>query len=217
MVGGKWLTAQLWDLYIKKNHPHSDSSLVYAVMFHHAVSYDPTLRHVELHGRVNGKGVYHHFMTGNNKFTLHFYQARQKGEDMNGHKFNTGFFGRSASTIPLPISLASNWNLKTVMTKVIPNMVGTQTPTSKKATMMVIRKWPIMMYKLLIFLVMMRRKALCPRVKSRMLCPNYFIFRHFQKGQVYIIFPLEKPSRFFQMSTKMWLVQSRSEWILIFL
>ena len=38
LVWGKWLTAQMWDRYIKRNHPLLDASLVDAVMLHHAVS-----------------------------------------------------------------------------------------------------------------------------------------------------------------------------------
>ena len=64
MVRGKRLTAHMWDRYIKKNHPLSNSSLVDSVMLHHAASYDPTLPHLDLNGKVNGEGVYHHFVTG---------------------------------------------------------------------------------------------------------------------------------------------------------
>ena len=38
LVRVKWLTAQVWDRYINKTHPISDSSLVDAVMLHHDVS-----------------------------------------------------------------------------------------------------------------------------------------------------------------------------------
>ena len=38
LVRGRWLTAQVWDRYINKNHPLSDDSRVDAVMLHHAVS-----------------------------------------------------------------------------------------------------------------------------------------------------------------------------------
>ena len=64
--------------------------------------------------------------------TIHFYQVSKKGEARNDHKVKTGFFGISGSTIPLPRSLTWKHSFKTVMTKVIPTMIGTQTPTSKK-------------------------------------------------------------------------------------
>ena len=73
MVWGKWLTAQMWARYINKNHTLSYSSRVDAVILHHVISYDPTLRHVDLDGKVNGEGVYHHFLTGNDMSTLHCY------------------------------------------------------------------------------------------------------------------------------------------------
>ena len=82
----------MWDRYINKNHPISDSSLVSDVMLHHAVSYDPTLRHVDLDIKVNGKGNYHHFVTGKNTSTLHRYQVCKKGEASNDKKFRTGCF-----------------------------------------------------------------------------------------------------------------------------
>ena len=41
-----------------------------AVMLHHDVSYDMTLRHVDLYVKVNYEGVYHHFVTGKNTSTL---------------------------------------------------------------------------------------------------------------------------------------------------
>ena len=70
------------------------------------MSYDPTLRHVELDGNVNGEGVYHHFATGDDNSTLHGYQVLKKGEARNDHKAKTICFGISASTMPLPRSLA---------------------------------------------------------------------------------------------------------------
>ena len=42
--------------------------------------------------------------------------------------------------------------------KVIPKMIGTKTPTSNKAAMMVIGKYPRLIYKLLIFLGMINHK-----------------------------------------------------------
>ena len=84
LVRDKWLTAQMWARYINKNHPLSDSSLFDAVMLNHAVSHDLTLRHLDLNGKVNDKGVHHHFMS-----TLHCYQVRKKGEARNDHKVNT--------------------------------------------------------------------------------------------------------------------------------
>ena len=64
MVWGKLLKAQMWDHYINKNNHISDSSLVDAMMLYHDVSYDPTICHIDLYGKVNDDGVYHHFMTG---------------------------------------------------------------------------------------------------------------------------------------------------------
>ena len=61
------------------------------------MSYDLTPRHVDLYGRVNGKGVYCHFVTGNNTSNLHFYQFCKKGETGNYHKVNTGYFCISTS------------------------------------------------------------------------------------------------------------------------
>ena len=145
MVWGKWLMDQMWDRYIIKNHHISDSSLVDAIMLNHAVPYDPTLRHVDLDVKVNCEGVYHYFGTGNNTSTLHCYQVHKKGEARNDHKAKTGFFCISASIISLPIILTWKRSFKAVMTKVIPNMIGPQTPTSKKAVMMVMGKWPSLM------------------------------------------------------------------------
>ena len=73
MVLGKWLTDQMCSCYIKKNHPISDSSLVDAVMLHHAVSYDPTLRQLDLSGKVIDVGVYQFVFTGKNNSNLHCY------------------------------------------------------------------------------------------------------------------------------------------------
>ena len=70
MVRGEWLTAYVWARYINKNHPLSYTSHVDAVMLYHAVPYDLTQRHLEVNGKVNDEGVYHHFMTGNNISTL---------------------------------------------------------------------------------------------------------------------------------------------------
>ena len=79
MVQGKLLTAQMWACYINKNHLLSDYPLVDAGMLQHAVSYYPTLRHLDLNGKVNDEGVYHNFVTDNNRSTLHCYQVRKKG------------------------------------------------------------------------------------------------------------------------------------------
>ena len=49
-------------------------------------------------------------------------------------------FGLIASTIPLPIILTWKHSLKEVMKKVIPKVIIKQTPTSKKAEMVVIVK-----------------------------------------------------------------------------
>ena len=92
MVWGKWLTDQMWARYINNNHPFSDSSLVDAVMLHHAVSYDPNLRHVHLYGMLDDEGVYHNFVTGNNTSTLHFYQVWEKGGSINDQKVKIGYF-----------------------------------------------------------------------------------------------------------------------------
>ena len=91
-VWGKRLTAQMWALYINRNHPLSDYPLVDAVMLHHAVSYDWNPQNLDLSEKVNDEGVYHHFLTGNNMSTLHFYQVCKKGGVSNDHKLKTGCF-----------------------------------------------------------------------------------------------------------------------------
>ena len=105
MVWGKWLTDQMWARYINNNHPFSDSSLVDAVMLHHAVSYDPTLRNLYLNGTLIDEGIYHHFLTGKNillSTDIRFKQRARQGMTM---KWKHDIFGLIASTIPLPISL----------------------------------------------------------------------------------------------------------------
>ena len=92
LVWGKCFTYQMWARYIKNNHPLSDSSLVEAAMLNHALSYDTTLRHIDLHGKMNDKGVYHHYLTGKNTSTIHCYHVRKKGEARYDHKFKTGWF-----------------------------------------------------------------------------------------------------------------------------
>ena len=89
MVQGKWLTAQMWGRYINKNHPPSDYSLVGAMMLHHYMSYDPTLRHLELSVKLNNQGVYNHFLAGNNISTLYCYQIFKNYDEDNYHKANT--------------------------------------------------------------------------------------------------------------------------------
>ena len=61
-------------------------------MLHHAVSYDPTLRHLDLYGNVNDEGAYQTHLTGKYKYTLHFYQVHKKGESRNNHKVKTCCF-----------------------------------------------------------------------------------------------------------------------------
>ena len=92
MVRGKLLTANMKAHYINKNHPISDSPLVDTVMLYYAVSYDPTLRHVDLIGKVNDKGVYHHFLTGNNLSTLQCYQFFKKDKTRYEYNVKTGCF-----------------------------------------------------------------------------------------------------------------------------
>ena len=92
LVRGKWLTAQMWARYIKNNNHLSDAYLVDAVMLHHAVSYDATLPHVELYGNLNFKGVYRHFVTVNDIYTLHCYKVRKNSEARNDQKVKAGFF-----------------------------------------------------------------------------------------------------------------------------
>ena len=41
---------------------------------------------------MNCEGVYHHFATGENISTFHFYQVRQKAEARNYHKVKTEYF-----------------------------------------------------------------------------------------------------------------------------
>ena len=92
LVRGKWLMAEMWACYINKNHLLSVSFLGFYVILYHSVLYDPNLQHLDLHVIMNGKGVYHHFLTGNNTPTLHFYQVRKKDEVMHDHKVKTGCF-----------------------------------------------------------------------------------------------------------------------------
>ena len=92
MVWGKWLMDQMWACYINKNHTLSDYSRVHTVMFHHSVSCDTTLRQINPDGHVNDKGVYHHFLTGNNNYTLHCYHICKTSEARNDHKVKTGCF-----------------------------------------------------------------------------------------------------------------------------
>ena len=61
-------------------------------MLHHAVLYDPTLRNVELDGKVNNEGVYRHVVIGKNTYPLHFYHVRKKFKSRNYHKVNIGYF-----------------------------------------------------------------------------------------------------------------------------
>ena len=86
----KWLTDHMWYCYINKNHIPSDSPLVDAVMLHHTVSYDLTLRHIDIYGKVNDQGVYCHFFIRNNTSTLHCFEVWKKGEAMNYHKVDKG-------------------------------------------------------------------------------------------------------------------------------
>ena len=92
MVRGKWLTAQMWARYINKNHPISSSSNFDSGMLHHAVSYNPTLRHLDINVKLNDKVVYCHSVTVKNKSTLHCYRVRKNGEARNDHKVKTGCF-----------------------------------------------------------------------------------------------------------------------------
>ena len=61
----------MWARYINKNHPLSDSPLVDDVILHYDVSYDPTLRNLDVNGKVNDEGAYNVFVTGHNIHTLH--------------------------------------------------------------------------------------------------------------------------------------------------
>ena len=92
MVRGKWLTDQMWACYINKNRPLSYYFLVGAVMLHHDVSYDPTLRHLDLNGKVNAEGVYHHFVTVKKMSTILFHSVIKRGESINDHKVKAGCF-----------------------------------------------------------------------------------------------------------------------------
>ena len=82
----------MWVRYINNNHPILDSSLVDAVMFHHATLYDPTLQHVYLDGKVNAEVVYNNFVKGNNASNLHWYQVQKKGDARNYNTVKTGCF-----------------------------------------------------------------------------------------------------------------------------
>ena len=61
-------------------------------MLHHAVSYDPTRRHLDLYGKLNDQGIYHYFLTGNNMCTLHFYQVLKTCEARHDYKVKAGWF-----------------------------------------------------------------------------------------------------------------------------
>ena len=61
-------------------------------MLNHAVSYDLTLRYLDLNVKVNDEGVYHHFVTGKNMPTLLCYKVCKKGEVRNEHKGKTCCF-----------------------------------------------------------------------------------------------------------------------------
>ena len=65
----------MWARYINSNHNISYSSFVGTVTLYHAVSYDPTLLHIDLDGKVNEKVLYHLFVTVNNTSTLNCYQV----------------------------------------------------------------------------------------------------------------------------------------------
>ena len=73
----------------QKNYPLSDASLVDSTMLHHSVLYDPTLRHIDLDVKMNDEGVYHHYLTGKNAYTIHFCQVCKKGLARYDHKINT--------------------------------------------------------------------------------------------------------------------------------
>ena len=64
MVQGKCLVAPVWARYSNKSNTITYPSLVDAVLLHHAVLYHPNLRHLDLNGKLNGKGIYHNFLTG---------------------------------------------------------------------------------------------------------------------------------------------------------
>ena len=61
-------------------------------------------------------------------------------------------------------------------------MIGPKKTTPKKAGIMVMVKWPSLMYKLLIVMGIMHYKDFFPIVSRRILFPNYLIFQKFQKG-----------------------------------
>ena len=82
----------MWDHYINNNHILSDYPLVGDTKLHHAVSYDLTLRNLDLYGKVNDEGVYHNFLTGNNMSTLCCYQVCKKCEARNDHKLKAVYF-----------------------------------------------------------------------------------------------------------------------------
>ena len=137
---GKKLKDQMWDHYINRNHHISDYSLVDAMMLHHDVSYDPTICHIDLYGKVNDEGVYHNFMTGKNMSTLHWYQICKKGEARNDHKLKTWFFDIRNYKIPLHRSLAWKCSLNAVIEKFIQNMMGPKKSPSNKLVIVVMGK-----------------------------------------------------------------------------
>ena len=59
----------------QQNNPLSYASLVDAVISYHDISYDPTLQHIEIDGKMNDKSFYHHYSTGRNRPTVHCYQV----------------------------------------------------------------------------------------------------------------------------------------------
>ena len=61
-------------------------------MLRRSVLYDPTLRHKDLDGKINGKGVYHHKMIGNSTYTLHIYQVYNESEASHDTKVKIGCF-----------------------------------------------------------------------------------------------------------------------------
>ena len=87
------------------------------------MSYDPTLRHLDINGKVNNEGVYHPFVTGKNMSTLHCYQFYKQDEASNSHKMKTGYFWSKRLYNPFTQKLGLEVHFEISDGKVIANMI----------------------------------------------------------------------------------------------
>ena len=111
-------------------------------MIHRDLSYDSTIRHLDLNVKVNDD---HHFMTGNSMSTLRCYQVLQKDEARNDHKVKTGCFWYNHLYNPSNHKLSLEYQFESSDEKLIPNMIRLKTPTSKKAVVMVMGNFMVLM------------------------------------------------------------------------